>query len=687
MKKITLTLLLLTLCVSLCMPTISAYASMSTEVNNNYKTTYELDTGIIGYATVTTFIDTADDLEAIKGLSDLSAKAPAMAILRVKNSSGLKVVDKNGEELASLTDVINDYTADKIIPAFYVSGGDTNTASSLQNYIVTNDIEDAFVISNNGDTLKSVLFRKNVMGTYSKLIVGGMLEFENAKDLTWKEINVACYNSGARVALIDYNDKTKAELHALYDDRLYGVPMSVFIKVDNATEMQSAVLDGAWGITVSDWKGTIDFMESFKQNVVVRPMNIIAHRGMDVLYQENSLEGIIEAAKLKVSVIEVDPRLSKDNQIVLSHDADVHRITGFSGYVKDYTLQQLKAMEVTVNGNAGVARIATLEEVFQTYKKYGFTTKIILDAKETNPVYFQILYDLIEKYDMWHVISGVGIADKSQSDLVKSIFGDKIPWERVGSTTVEVKSKLTNQPDTIKETIANWMTVLSNGHSTGTGSKGSVSPYYDEIVKSAGISYAIPEVVRAANDRGIKVTPYQFDTVPVMEEAFLLGLADYSTGWADYFKDFPEYLTIDSNALTVEEGKTINFNAKTIVGSGAKTSVSMPSYIVVDGDANVIKADDGEIFAVSEGQVVVRLFTTYKNGNIVYQVYSDPITVNVTAKQEVIDNNDNQQTDFFGCAAGIVNNGGGFSGPFGPAIIALSMTALYILIKRRRETN
>ena len=332
---------------------------------------------------------------------------------------------------------------------------------------------------------------------------------------------------------------------------------------------------------------------------------------------------------------------------------------------------QLKAMEITVNSDAKVGRICTLEEVFIAYKKYGLTTPITLDAKETNIEYYQILYDLIEKYDAWDIILGVGIADKTQSDYVSNLFREKLPWidGTIGSITVDVK-------DTVLNTIENWMIVLANGLN-GTGARGSVSPYFDQIVKSAGISGALPEVVRAANDRAIKVTPYQFDTVPVMEEAFLLGIADYSTGWSEYFSEFPEYLTVENTNLTAKVGESIVIDAKTVTGPKVETAVNPITYQVFDGDGEVLKVEDGKINAVKEGTVTIRSYITYKNGNIEYRVYSDEITVTVAGKVAPPATT-TATADDGGCGSSI--NAVGFT----PVLAVLGI--VFIVIKKKRSS-
>jgi len=49
-------------------------------------------------------------------------------------------------------------------------------------------------------------------------------------------------------------------------------------------------------------------------------MFIIAHRGASGYYKANSFNSINEAIKLNSDIIEIDIRLTKDNQLVLNHD-------------------------------------------------------------------------------------------------------------------------------------------------------------------------------------------------------------------------------------------------------------------------------------------------------------------------------------------------------------------------------
>ncbi|MBQ6559271.1 MAG: metallophosphoesterase [Erysipelotrichaceae bacterium] len=91
-------------------------------------------------------------------------------------------------------------------------------------------------------------------------------------------------------------------------------------------------------------------------------MNYWAHRGLSYLYPENTLEAFQHAFEYDICGIELDVQLSRDNQLVVIHDETLNRTTNMQGYVKDYTLEELKEAEIRYKGN--IYRIPTLAEVF-----------------------------------------------------------------------------------------------------------------------------------------------------------------------------------------------------------------------------------------------------------------------------------------------------------------------------------
>lgn len=93
-------------------------------------------------------------------------------------------------------------------------------------------------------------------------------------------------------------------------------------------------------------------------------MKIWAHRGCSQRYPENTLLSFEKAAKIQnLTGIELDIQLTKDGQLVVIHDERVDRTTEGIGFVRDYTLTELKRLHIYADVNNS-QKIPTMEEVF-----------------------------------------------------------------------------------------------------------------------------------------------------------------------------------------------------------------------------------------------------------------------------------------------------------------------------------
>lgn len=94
---------------------------------------------------------------------------------------------------------------------------------------------------------------------------------------------------------------------------------------------------------------------------------IFAHRGACGYEPENTLEAFALAMEQGADGIELDVQLSKDGQMVVIHDESIDRVCDGTGWVKDYTLEELKKFQVSSpEGKKG--RIPTLREVLELVK-------------------------------------------------------------------------------------------------------------------------------------------------------------------------------------------------------------------------------------------------------------------------------------------------------------------------------
>jgi len=132
-----------------------------------------------------------------------------------------------------------------------------------------------------------------------------------------------------------------------------------------------------------------------------RPL-VIAHRGASATAPENTIAAFEQAIVDGADGIELDLHLSRDDQLVVIHDASVGRTTNGSGSVRDRTLRELKRLDA--GGWRGPRfegqRIQTLQEVFERFRD---RTRFWIELKGGSDRYPGIeerVVSTIEIYDM-----------------------------------------------------------------------------------------------------------------------------------------------------------------------------------------------------------------------------------------------------------------------------------------------
>lgn len=94
-------------------------------------------------------------------------------------------------------------------------------------------------------------------------------------------------------------------------------------------------------------------------------MRIWAHRGCSQMYPENTLTSFGQAMKVPgIAGIELDVQLTRDGELVVIHDERIDRTTDGFGYVRDYTLKELKTFHIHT-GNEKAEHIPTMREVLE----------------------------------------------------------------------------------------------------------------------------------------------------------------------------------------------------------------------------------------------------------------------------------------------------------------------------------
>ena len=124
-------------------------------------------------------------------------------------------------------------------------------------------------------------------------------------------------------------------------------------------------------------------------------MILTGHRGAAELEPENTRLSIQKAIDLSVDQVEIDVHLTRDQHLVVIHDATVDRTTDGQGAVADFTLVEIKRLD------AGKGeRIPTLQEVIDLVRgkvvlqielKGPDTAEPVVRAVERNSIESEVL--------------------------------------------------------------------------------------------------------------------------------------------------------------------------------------------------------------------------------------------------------------------------------------------------------
>lgn len=122
-----------------------------------------------------------------------------------------------------------------------------------------------------------------------------------------------------------------------------------------------------------------------------------AHRGAsgwDTQYApENTMPAFEKAAQMGADGIELDVQLARDGEIVICHDERIDRTSDGSGWLKDYTLAELRQFSFSkTHPEFGFVPVPTLEEFFSFMKGTNLTVNIEL---KTGVIYYDCLEEKV----------------------------------------------------------------------------------------------------------------------------------------------------------------------------------------------------------------------------------------------------------------------------------------------------
>lgn len=156
----------------------------------------------------------------------------------------------------------------------------------------------------------------------------------------------------------------------------------------------------------------------FLSNVIYETnTKIIAHRGGDTkVAVENTIEALVASEKFNPDYVELDVMETNDGELIIFHDTSLRRLANDNREIADLTLDELKNIELHVNGKIG--RIPTLEEFITQAKRLNI--KLLIEVKLHGKESDQMINNLVSMLQK-HQVESDYIVQSFDMDILNQV--------------------------------------------------------------------------------------------------------------------------------------------------------------------------------------------------------------------------------------------------------------------------
>ena len=149
-------------------------------------------------------------------------------------------------------------------------------------------------------------------------------------------------------------------------------------------------------------------------------MKLIAHRG---LQSKNTKENTLISISLgnthtKIDGIELDVRLTRDNEVVVIHDEYIDRVSDGHGKVSEMSLLRLKSFNYGTNIKHST--ISTLDEILDKMYPNSLIVVDLKDELNRNNVLASRVLDIVRRYrhlNIWLKSFSLELVEYLKKDL------------------------------------------------------------------------------------------------------------------------------------------------------------------------------------------------------------------------------------------------------------------------------
>jgi glycerophosphoryl diester phosphodiesterase len=234
-----------------------------------------------------------------------------------------------------------------------------------------------------------------------------------------------------------------------------------------------------------------------------KSFRVIGHRGALGYAPENTLASFQKGLELGADMLELDVHLSRDGELVVIHDPTLDRTTNGTGYIKNYTVKELKQFDASKRFDAYRGEhIPILQEVFDLMQK---RVNFAVDIKNCPILYPEIEKKLVRLIEKNELVDNV---------IVISFYYPSL--KEIKRLNPDIKTGITY----VGTLFEPWVVAEAVGADA-------LHPKYE---------YTMMDVVVEARKRDYLVHPWSINTVPEIEQWINYGVDGVVS-------DFPDLVT------------------------------------------------------------------------------------------------------------------------------------------------
>lgn len=553
----------------------------------------EPDTQIAMAPSVITELQSSQDINvAIQGQA-----LPASMIMHVNRE--LEVTDGSGSNVIGSLDEVLDLLGNRIIPALYVK--DELTVLPLTDYLVRRRIEDAFVISADGELVKQV--------RSAAPMLRGILDYRDRVLLSEEELlelRRSVTVSGSKIALLSPSAATLNNTEYLQQRTIVVWAQEDEQELSGELSLHRLITAGVNGMVTARPEAAFSALEFYDHGTtLVRKPYLIGHRGMPANSPENTIESNRLAYEAGADFIENDMYLSKDQDLVIIHDSHLILTTNGWGNVEDYTVEELKKLNANRPYPWGFpdVKIPTLGEQLDLVKANNIM--LYAEIKTSKPQGAGAFVRIVQEKD---AESAVNLMSFNIDQLRR--VATLMPEMPLGLLASGYASE-TNVTNSLRETLklVQPLNATFNTSYSGLGEK----------------------FLEASKHRGLLVSPWTLNTKSGLIKYFKMGAYGLTTDYALWMSNWATSVKPQAYLYTLRSGQEQQLVLQ--VETYDRTFREATPEIVVLNGGEFIEIDGDTITANGPGVAHVVLRYTASAESETYDLYTEPVTINVTSNE------------------------------------------------------